>query len=76
MTIRVCYVYYLCDCYFLYYSTPREESFTILLPERNPLLLYSQRGILYYSTPREESFTNYPTRSLPAQSRSPREDAE
>ena len=31
----------------LYYSTPREESFTILLPERNPLL----------STPREESFT-------------------
>ena len=41
----------------LYYSTPREESFTILLPERNPLLFYSQRGILYYSTPREESFT-------------------
>ena len=28
----------------LYYSTPREESFTILLPERNPLLFYSQRG--------------------------------
>ena len=33
-------------------STPREESFTILLilillPERNPLLFYSQRGILY-----------------------------
>ena len=26
----------------LYYSTPREESFTILLPERNPLLFYSQ----------------------------------
>ena len=25
----------------LYYSTPREESFTILLPERNPLLFYS-----------------------------------
>ena len=24
---------------------------------RNPLLFYSQRGILYYSTPREESFT-------------------
>ena len=41
----------------LYYSTPREESFTILLPERNPLLFYSQRVILYYSTPREESFT-------------------
>ena len=31
-----------------YYSTPREESFTILLPERNPLLFYSRRGILYY----------------------------
>ena len=35
---------------------------TILLPERNLLLFYSQRGILYYSahsnsTPREESFT-------------------
>ena len=30
---------------------------SILLPERNPLLFYSQRGILYYSTPREESFT-------------------
>ena len=29
----------------------------LLLPERNPLLFYSQRGILYYSTPREESFT-------------------
>ena len=40
-----------------YYSTPREESFTILLRERNPLLFYSERGILYYSTPREESFT-------------------
>ena len=39
------------------YSTPREESFTILLRERNPLLFYSERGILYYSTPREESFT-------------------
>ena len=37
-------------------ASPREESFTILLPERNPLLFYSQRGILYYSTPREESF--------------------
>ena len=36
----------------LYYSTPREESFTILLRERNPLLFYSERGILYYSTPR------------------------
>ena len=24
---------------------------------RNPLLFYSERGILYYSTPREESFT-------------------
>ena len=36
---------------------PREESFTILLRERNPLLFYSERGILYYSTPREESFT-------------------
>ena len=24
----------------------------------NPLLFYSQRGILYYSTPREESFSN------------------
>ena len=36
----------------LYYSTPREESFMILLPERNPLRFYSQRGILYYSTPR------------------------
>ena len=31
--------------------------FTILLRERNPLLFYSERGILYYSTPREESFT-------------------
>ena len=29
----------------LYYSTPREESFTILLRERNPLLFYSERGI-------------------------------
>ena len=35
----------------------REESFALLLPERNPLLFYSQRGILYYSTPREESLT-------------------
>ena len=35
----------------LYYSTPREGSFTILLPERDPLLFYSQRGILYYSPP-------------------------
>ena len=34
------------------------SSFTILLPEGNPLLFYSQRGILYYSTPREESFTS------------------
>ena len=25
--------------------------------KRNPLLFYSERGILYYSTPREESFT-------------------
>ena len=41
----------------LYYSTPREESFTILLRERSPLLFYSERGVLYYSTPREESFT-------------------
>ena len=38
------------------YSTPREESFTILLPERNPLLFYSQRGILYYSTPRDRPY--------------------
>ena len=37
----------------LYYSTPREESFTILLRERSPLLFYPERGILYYSTPRE-----------------------
>ena len=32
----------------LYYSTPREESFTILLRERNPLLFYSEvkpRGV-------------------------------
>ena len=35
----------------LYYSTPREESFTILLPERNPLLFYSQRGILARTGP-------------------------
>ena len=42
---------------FLYYSTPREDSFTILLPERIPLLFYSQRGFLYYSTPREEFIT-------------------
>ena len=39
----------------LYYSTPREESFTIPLRERNPLLFHSEKGILYYSTPREES---------------------
>ena len=32
-------------------------EFHILLRERNPLLFYSERGILYYSTPREESFT-------------------
>ena len=31
-----------------------------LLRERNPLLFYSERGILYYSTPREESFTILP----------------
>ena len=34
-----------------------QDSFTILLPERIPLLFYSQRGFLYYSTPREDSFT-------------------
>ena len=32
--------------------TSRDEG---LLRERNPLLFYSERGILYYSTPREES---------------------
>ena len=44
-------------------------GFTILLPERNPLLFYSQRGIgiLYYSTPREESFTIL----LPERNRNP-----
>ena len=37
---------------------PREESFTIQVRERNPLLSKSERGILYYPSPREESFTN------------------
>ena len=34
-----------------------EESFTIQVRERNPLLSKSERGILYYPSPREESFT-------------------
>ena len=41
----------------LYYPSPREESFTIQVRERNPLLSKSERGILYYPSPREESFT-------------------
>ena len=36
---RICYTW----IGILYYSTPREESFTILLRERNPLLFYSER---------------------------------
>ena len=35
----------------------RSGPISVLLRERNPLLFYSERGILYYSTPREESFT-------------------
>ena len=43
-----------------YWKFPMDIPLTILLPERNPLLFYSQRGILYYSTPREESSLELP----------------
>ena len=58
----------------LYYSTPREEPFTILLPERNPLLLsavcnlrYSIPYTLHCITPRGIMFysVRYTTWHLP-----------
>ena len=55
----------------LYYSPPREESFTILLRERNPLLFYSERGILYYSTPREDKQDEWNVHIMSPPGRSP-----
>ena len=34
-----------------------DRTHVVVVVERNPLLFYSERGILYYATPREESFT-------------------
>ena len=46
-----------CACRLLAGPHVRDLLLDLRPRERNPLLFYSERGILYYSTPREESFT-------------------